>query len=208
MNDDDLRARLARVDPVRRLPADLTASPTAQEIRERIMQTIDDTTTPTPPAVPRWRRPALVFAAAASVAAVAIGAAVFAGGDGGGTAPDRPKTTLALTAPSSGGGATMSSCLAFDVSFLAQMPVALAGTVTEIGASSVTLDVDRWYKGGDADLVTVATPDNTSVALDGVEFTQGGRFLVAAEEGTVNGCGFSGPATAELEQAYAEAFPG
>jgi hypothetical protein len=46
------------------------------------------------------------------------------------------------------------------------------------------------------------------VALDGVDFQQGKRYFVTAAQGTVNGCGYSGPASAELEQAFAEAFPG
>jgi hypothetical protein len=57
--------------------------------------------------------------------------------------------------------------------------------------------------------VTIAQPDGqTSVALDGVSFEQGKRYLVAATEGTVNGCGFSGPATPELQKSYDEAFGG
>lgn len=102
----------------------------------------------------------------------------------------------------------MGSCVAFDVAILREMPVAFGGTVVATSAGSVTLDVDRWYKGGSADQVTIATPDGTtSVALDGVEFTQGARYLVTATDGNVNTCGFSGPATAELEKAFAEAFP-
>jgi hypothetical protein len=205
MNDDDLRARLARVDPTRG-SAD-TEGPTAQEIRERVMQTIEQSDTVE--AGRPQRRTGLVVAAAASVAALAIGAAVFAGNNGSTSKkPDKAPTTLALAVPAGDGGVSMNSCVMFDVNFLKEMPVAFAGTVTEIGAGSVTLDVDRWYKGGDADRVTVSNPDNTSVALDGVEFTDGGRFLVAATDGTVNGCGFSGPASAELERAYAEAFGG
>jgi hypothetical protein len=207
MNDDDLRARLARVDPTRG-SAD-TEGPTAQEIRERVMQTIDQDVITTDPARPaRWRRPALVAAAAASVAGLALGAAVLAGGDGTAKKTDRTPTTLALKAAPGGDGTTSQSCVMFDVNFLKEMPVAFAGTVTAVGAGSVTLDVDRWYKGGDADVVTVSNPDNASVALDGVEFTDGGHYLVTATDGTVNGCGFSGPASTELERAYAEAFGG
>lgn len=202
-NDDDLRARLARLDPVR---PGLEESPTAHEIRERIVQTIDDTTTPTPLAPRRRSRvPLLAGAAAAAVASVAVGAAVLGGGSAPAPAPRTP-TTLTLNAP--GGGVSMGSCVPFSADLLRDMPVAFGGTVAATSAGSVALDVDRWYKGGSADRVTIATPDGTtSVALDGVEFTQGGRYLVTATDGTVNTCGFSGPATAELEKAFAEAFP-
>ncbi len=37
-------------------------------------------------------------------------------------------------------------------------------------------------------------------------FRVGERYLVTATDGTVNGCGFSGPATPELERAFEEAF--
>jgi len=50
-------------------------------------------------------------------------------------------------------------------------------------------------------------PGQTSAALDGVDFRTGGRYLIASTNGIVNGCGFSGEATPELEAAYAEAFP-
>jgi hypothetical protein len=202
--DDELRARLAARDPLAAVPTD---SPTADEIRERVMATIEqDSTTPTTPSRPAWRRPALVGGVAASVAALAVGGVLLLGGDSGTTKPAKQPTTLALTLPA---GDVMASCVQFDVQFLKPMPIAFGGTVTEVGASSVTIDVDRWYKGGDADVVTLATGGSEQVALDGTEFTAGRRYLVtASEEGSVNGCGFSGPATPQLQQAYDEAFAG
>jgi hypothetical protein len=86
--------------------------------------------------------------------------------------------------------------------------VALAGTVTALEPGQVSLDVDRWYTGGSADRVTIAVPVNNSAALDGVDFREGERYLLTATDGTVNGCGFSGPASAELESAYGAAFGG
>lgn len=89
------------------------------------------------------------------------------------------------------------------------MPVAFARTVSAITAEAVTLDVDHWYKGGDADVVAVTRPDGqSSAALDGVDFQRGTRYLVTATGGVVNGCGYSGEATPEFEAAYRQAFPG
>jgi hypothetical protein len=98
----------------------------------------------------------------------------------------------------------------FDPALLSAMPVALAGTVTAVSTGAVTVDVDHWYTGGDADLVRLDVPgEQTSAALDGVDFRAGERYLVtASEEGMVNGCGFSGPATPELQQAFETAFAG
>ena len=208
--DADLRARLAGLDPASGLPVDPVTSPRAHQLLERTMQTVDEATEIAPVVRPaRWRRPAM---AAAAVVAIGLGAAVVAantGGDGTTPAPKKPATTLALTVQGGGGGPSLGSCIMFDVNFLRDMPVALAGTVTAVESGKVTLDVDHWYKGGTADQVTIAQPDaQSSVALDGVSFEKGNRYLVAATDGTVNGCGFSGPATPELQKSYDEAFGG
>lgn len=204
MNEhDELRARLARLDPAPpSLPVDLPTSPRAHQLRERAMLTTTPTSdTPTPPA---WRRPAVLAAAAAAVVALGAGGLLAQGDDA--PAGKKPVSTLALKGPaSSGGGTSMSSCVAFDVAILRDMPLAFGGTVTSVTGDSVTLDVDRWYKGGDADVVTVSTPGQ-NVSIDGVEFVQGTRYLVTATEGTVNTCGFSGEATPDLTKAFDEAF--
>ncbi len=204
--DDELRARITRIDPMRGA-ADALPSPTAAEIQERAMQTIESATE-TPGGdrdQPLWRRPLALAAAGAVVLVLAAGAVIATSGDD--PAPGAPdQTTLALSLPDD---SVASSCVAFDVAFLREMPVAFSGTVTAISSEAVTLDVDRWYKGGSADLVAVRIPgQQTSAALDGVDFTEGQSYLVAATDGTVNGCGFSGPATPELEAAYGQAFPG
>ncbi|UOY02180.1 hypothetical protein [Blastococcus sp. PRF04-17] len=133
-----------------------------------------------------------------------VSGALLRGGDGPGA--DREPAPLALELPAA--DAAM-SCVMFDVAFLAQMPVAFAGTVTGIEDGQVSLDVDRWYRGGTAERVTIAVPpEQSSAALDGVDFRTGERYLITATDGTVNGCGFSGPANPELESAYDEAFGG
>lgn len=199
MTDDDLRARLARIDPVRSAgSSEPFTSLRVQSLLEHAMST------PTPT---RSRRPML--AAAAVLAIGAAGGGVFlTQGDDNGPAVVAAPTILRLGLPAGGGGVSMNSCAPFDVNFLKGMTPAFAGTATTVTASSITLDVDRWYTGGDADQVVLSTPDATSsAALDGVEFEQGKRYLVTAAEGTVNGCGFSGLATPDLEKSFAEAFP-
>jgi len=49
-------------------------------------------------------------------------------------------------------------CVPFSADFLAAMPVAFGGTVTAVASGVATLDVDRWFKGGTADRVTITTP--------------------------------------------------
>jgi hypothetical protein len=192
-SDDDLRVRLARLDPA---PPSLETvpftSPRAQELLERAMTS-----------TARTRRPALLAGAASLAVAAALGGVLLTQADTGTTpAP----TTLALDL--AGGDGAIASCMMFDVAFLKDMSPAFAATATAVADDSVTLEVDRWYAGGDADQVVLARPDGTSsAALDGVAFEQGKRYLITAAQGTVNGCGYSGLATPDLQKSFDEAFP-
>jgi hypothetical protein len=202
---DALRARLAQLDPMPdSVPVDLPTSPSAQTLLERAMLSTELTTEPTPDTTrPLWRRPSLLAAAAAAVIALGVGG-VVAIGDGPGGSGSTPKTTLALKTQHSSGPA-MGSCIVFSVDILKGMPLAFGGTVTQVGDGTVQIDVDHWYKGGDADVVTIAVPArNTSVGT--VDFVEGKRYLVTATEGTVNSCGYTGEATPDLVKAFDEAF--
>jgi len=54
------------------------------------------------------------------------------------------------------------------------LPVAFAGTAVEVGVTSVTIDVDRWYAGGAADQVTVGVPGQADIGEPyGVQFVEG-----------------------------------
>lgn len=209
--DDALRARLTGLDPTRPGGPAYAPDPTPAHVEERIMAIIQNPATRTGDAPEEHRRGRGRWLAAAAalvlVAAGTAGALALRGGDQPTKAPGR---VVALTVPG-GGGPVSGSCIQFDVAFLRDMAVAFAGTVTSVNAEQVILSVDRWYHGSPAQkraqVVTVAQPGgNTSVALDGVEFTQGKQYLVAATNGTVNGCGFSGPADPQLTAAYQEAF--
>ena len=198
--DDELRARLARLDPAGSSPVEAASSPRAAEQMEHAMQTLE----PLPTTSPRRTRLLVGAAVLGAAAAVTAGVLLVGGGDdpGGADAP----TTLVLDLPPSDAAA---SCLAFDEATLAGMSPAFAGTVVEVDEDSVLLDVDRWYAGGDADRVELAARGGDAVALGyGVDFQQGERYLVTASQGTVNGCGYSGPASPEFEQSFERAFAG
>ena len=100
----------------------------------------------------------------------------------------------------------MASCIAFEVGFLAEMPVAFEGTVTSVNGDAVTLSVDHWYKGGDATTVELNAPQGLEALIGGIEFVDGEQYLISATEGNVNYCGFSGPSTDEFRAAFEEAF--
>ena len=209
--DEDLRQALARIDPsAAGHPVEPVGGPRARVLLEAVMSTPvdelrDSDSGPAAP-VPARKRWALAAAAGLAVVAGAAGVTFLGGDDDPPQAPDRAATTLALSLPDP---TVMASCLMFDEAVLAQMPLAFAGTVTAVEGAQVSLDVDRWFRApqGEADTVELRTVGgSSSVALDGVEFTQGKRFLVTATDSTVNGCGFSGPATPELEGSFERAF--
>lgn len=202
-DSDDLRLRLSRIDPVPD-SFDPITSPRASELLERTMSTpvLDRTDT-----APR-RRPRRVLAAAAAVAAVGVaglGAAVVVRGNDKATPPAASTVKLAL--PDTRGA--VASCMPFNTTILRDMSPAFAGTVATVEPTRVVLDVDRWYAGGNADQVVLSRPDaSSSASLDSVAFEPGKRYLVTAANGTVNGCGYSGLATPELEKAFNDAFGG
>lgn len=226
MTDDELRDRLGRTDPcpitvaVHRIDG-----PHARALLEGIMTTpvdddrsLDGDTSADPAAGPdrlgqparpmrrRWLPAALVGAAVAAAVTGVVAVGALTGDDTQRQSRPAPaaKTQTSLKLPA---GSAMSSCMIFDVKVLAEMPVAFGGTAADVTSSSVVIDVDRWYRGGSAQQVVVSIPpENTSAALDGVDFVKGQRYLVTATDGMVNGCGFSGPATPELETAFRQAF--
>ena len=159
-------------------------------------------TTPVEPTTRRRWAPAL--AAAAAITLIGGGAyAILGGKDASRVSPEATVTTLAMPA---GGGTSIGNCIQFEVRYLREMPVALSGTATDVGDGTITLAVDRWYKGGDADVVRLANYDPALVSLDGFAFVQGERYLIAASDGTVNFCGFSAPWSQQLANSYDEAF--
>ena len=213
-HDDDLRTRLSRLDPVPASePVDPSTSPRARELLERTVQTpVQVRTEDRPRRV--WRKPATLTAAAIAVVVLGVGAVIASSGGSSSkpqtTLPPRAKTVLALKAPSAGrpGRPGLNSCIQFTVDHLKSLPVAFGGTVTAVTDNAVTLTVDHWYNGGTADLVTIARTATGPGSEDGVDFTVDKQYLVTASQGAVVSCGYTGERTPELEQAFAEAFPG
>jgi hypothetical protein len=235
MNDDELRRRIAAGDPMLDgVPIDPVTSAEARHLLEAIVNTdLDTPTAPTDrssdgsttdraavggtveradrstpvrnePRRRRWTFAAL-GAAAAGVLAVA-GAAVGGVFDGGEPNLASEPTVLELS-----GGETdpsMMSCIQIDPSIIAQSPVAFRGFVDSVEGETVTLTVDRWYAGGDADVVTITAPLGMEALIGSIDFVVGEPYLISAYEGVVSYCEMSGPATPERQQMYDEAFPG
>jgi hypothetical protein len=197
--DPTTERRLRDADPLARRTPDETRD------QDWLRETAHSVTT----APSRPRRPrALVLGAAAAAVALAATAGGFVlrddGGAGGGGATVAAPTVTDLTlAPEN----SMAMCMAFSEDALSPLPVAFSGEVTAKTGDEVLIDVDTWYRGGDTDQVRLTAPDMSMTSLgSSIAFEEGKRYLVTASEGTVNYCGFSGPWTQEMADAYAAAF--
>lgn len=201
---DDLRERLARLDPMHSgVPTEPATTESSQELLERIMSTPTKEQTGSAETPPTPRRTWLI--AVAAVGALVLGVAggvAFLGGEE--TPPTETAAPLELNA---GGEDVMAACIAFSPGELeAVAEVAFEGTVTEVDGSRVTLTVDTWYRGGDSSEVVLNAPQGLEALIGGIPFAVGDQYLVSAQGGNVNYCGFSGPSTPELRAGFEQAF--
>jgi hypothetical protein len=200
---DDLRQRLRAADPVATVAPDPSRIRTLAEAT--MSTTLDDTgTTSTSGGRRTGTGPRALVAAAALAAVASLGAVglVVLGPDD--EQPAAAPETLELTLPA---GDVMSSCIQYSVDVLADMPVAFSGTAADVGDGTVRLEVDRWYRGGTADVVELENPTGPMTSIDGIEFAAESRYLVTATaDGTVNGCGYTAPWTEPMAQDFATAF--
>ena len=199
MNDDDLLHRLRAIDP---LPAGVATDPhdgpRARALLEDIMSTPTLETTLTTPA--RRRRRWLPAAwAGGAVAVVAAGALAISAIGGGGSSTAKGGT-VTFTLPST--DPLTSSCLPVTEFQPPAGLVGLRGKVTAVDGTKVTIEVSKWYAGGEAGTVVLNAEGATNAALDGVDFAVGNEYLVAVVDGAVATCGVSGPADPALEQLY------
>ncbi len=152
--------------------------------------------------VDRQRRQLGWVLLAAAVAVIVVVAIVLADGDDGGDAlTPEPDLELSL-----GAGDAMASCLALDAEIMADMSVAFAGTAIAVDDRLITLEVDRWYRGGDAEVVALTAETFEATLIGGFPFEVGEQYLITAENGFVNLCGYSGPASPELQAVFDQAF--
>ena len=198
---DELLARLRAADPASSLP------PVEPGRTARLLEDVMSHDLETPVTDVRRRSPLTWLVAAAAVLVIAgVGAFAFLSGDDTQQVPtaDRPApTTLALSARAPANA----KCAAVSAELLANQQVAFDGTVASITDGLVTLDVTSWYRGGDADRVTVeAPPKDLQMLVQAADFQVGQRYLVSANDGYVTVCGFTAAYSDELAALYAQAF--
>jgi len=190
MTDDDLRNRLAASNPT---PPSEPVDPITSGRARALMENIMTTTTSKPRIEPRRYR--LVGAVAAALVVVIGGAALLGPGNAG--------EPLVLAGP---GGDITSICMPFEVGTLGDMTPAFGGTVVELTDSVATIEVDRWFTGGDAEIVEIQYTPGFEALIGTPTLEVGQRYLITASDGVVNGCGYSGLATPEYEAAFEQAF--
>jgi hypothetical protein len=199
---DELRNRLSRLDPMASdVPTEPVTTESSQHLLEDIMTT-PNAEQPESSGSPN-KRPWLVAVAAAAVVIVAIGAVGLLTRDGG-SDPIASGPPLELNA---GGDDPMAMCIMFSVEELAKAQMAFEGTVSSVDGNVVGLDVDTWFKGGDAAQVVLNAPQGLEALIDGFAFEEGAQYLITAYDGNVNYCGFSAKSTPEMRAAFEEAFP-
>lgn len=198
----DIEHRLRAADPAQSAKVYRPSDSSVRKLLEATMNTPETSTAETKaPRRPRWI-PAV--AAAAAVSLIGVATFAFVAGNEDSPTPAAPETTMHLALPSSN---AMTSCIAYSVEFLADMPIAFSGQVVEVSDETVVLEVDKWYRGGDATNVELTTPDGEQVALNGVvDFAVDKRYLVTASEGTVNTCGFTAEWSPEMAADFEAGF--
>jgi hypothetical protein len=210
MTDDELYDRLRAADPASTLPS---ADP---DRVARLLEDVMSTELTTHPETGESRetgthgRSRLTWLVAAAAVVVIAGGAVFAllGHDDTPPAPPTAvdsQTVTELGAPTQ--EAYAARCMAPNAKVLSTQSVAVDATVTTVAGGIVTLEANHWYAGDHTDLVRVQAPAaDLERLLVSVDFTEGHRYLVAANDGQVAICGLSAPYSQGLADLYAEAF--
>ena len=143
-----------------------------------------------------------LVAAAAVVLIAAAGVFGLAQRDDG----TRPTVQHSVTALRYDGARAM--CIVPNTSVLRAQSVAFRGTLASMRGRTATFAVDHWYVGGPTDTATVTVAPRRSISelVRAADLEVGHDYLVAASEGNVTGCGYTGPARGDLQRLYDRAF--
>ena len=183
------------------VPTEPTKKESSRELLEGIVSTPTKQPTEEKAAPARRVGTIAVAAVAALVLAVAGGLALTRGEDTPLTA-DAPPLEL-----NAGGEDVLASCIMFSPEELERVAeIAFEGTVTAFEGETVTMSVDTWYRGADATEVVLQAPQGMEALIGGIPFEVGDRYLISAQSGNVNYCGFSGQSTPELRAGFEAAF--
>src|SRR5262245_24966059 len=158
--------------------------------------------------------------AAAAVAVIAAGGAFAVAGLTGNDAnapqaDQKPSTTAQVgNAPMEGqttqlgAGSATAKCARLTPAILAQYDQAFQGEVTSVEGDTVTFQTTDVFTGQVGETVQLTAPPAglEKMLVSGGSFQVGQSYLVAAYQGAVSLCGYSGPANSDLQQVFKEAF--
>lgn len=199
--EGDPTEALRRADPLDRRPVPDDAVEAHRRALFQEMTSMDTMEREAPaPGRRRGLRIAVAASAVAALAAAVIGGyALF----GGGTEP-----RVVGGEPIGGGG--MAMCIQYTDELLAQQAYAFDGTVTSIEGSTVTFEVNHWYKGGDGATLTLSAegltggPNSIMEGLTPVEVGQ--RYLASGNDGFLWACGYTLTYDSDLADHWSELF--
>ncbi|GIM90833.1 hypothetical protein [Paractinoplanes toevensis] len=201
MTDDDLRTRLRRTDPA----ASLAPLPPGQ-----VSRLLEETMTAGVATLPARRRLLLLLPVLAAAAAVLLlagaGWLIFRPSDPVAILPQALPSAAPVRLTAAPGG--NAKCREPQAAMLAaNADYAFAGTVTTVG-DLVTLRVSKVYRGPATTTVQVEKqPGSSETVMGSGTFEVGKGYLIAANEGTLLVCGYSGEAdTPGLLSLYEQAF--
>ncbi|WP_151084389.1 hypothetical protein [Nocardioides cynanchi] len=199
-DDSALLARLRAADPAASLPP---AGP--DRVTHLLEAAMTDTTThETRESGTHDRSPLTWLVAAAAVLLIAAAGVFGLVNRDHGPAPAAQGTVTML-----GYAPTQGRCVLPSVGVLRVQTIAFRGTLTTLTDGSATFRVGHWFKGGPTDLAKVTTaPALLRPLAESADLQVGETYLVAARDGQVTGCGFTGPATGRLATLYQQAYAG
>jgi hypothetical protein len=201
MTDDDLRARMRDADPAASLTP-LTP--------DRVSRLLENTMTSTVQPVDTGRR--WLVATAAAIVVIAAAAGIFFLKQNpdthSGTVTAAPTATHNQTVTRLTVTDNQAKCMAPSAELLTRSAdIAFEGTVIGIKGDVVVLMPSKYFRGhGDGVIEIPQTSGASETLLGGTQFEAGQKYLVAANEGQILVCGYSGVASPELETLYNQAF--
>lgn len=198
--DLELLVRLRAADPASSLPT-LDGAPVAELLEAAMTET--PTRTPESRETGTHGRSPLTWLVAAAAVVLIAAAGIFGlahrDHDSGPVARGSV-TRLRYVEPSG-------RCMTPNVGVLRAQTVAFRGTLRSVVDGKATFQVTHWYVGGPTDLAEVtAVPASLHDLTQAAQLETGASYLVAADNGRVLGCGFTGPARGALSNLYAHAF--
>jgi hypothetical protein len=199
--DLELQTRLRAADPASSLPP---ADP--DQVAQLLEEAMSETTTrahESRETGTRDRSPLTWLVAAAAVVLIAAAGIFGMAQRDHGSSPvvqGRSVTQLGFVPP-------QGRCQVPNAGVLKEQTVAFRGTLVSVVDGTATFDVTHWYRGGPTDTARItATPPTLATLVQAADLAVGSDFLVAAGDGTVLACGFTGPANGNLQTLYDQAF--